>query len=973
MNKKLILRYIFCLILVVSSSRLLWAVQAVPYPITVKQSDGTEITVRLVGNEFCHYYTLNDGTPVKRLANGDFQVMSKKEFEELKSQQRQRSIIQHRQRSIIQQQSNQDDSNRKANKQTTEGFPAIGSLRSLVILVSFADVSFKTENAQHAFSDLLNKEGYDKYGATGSAADYFLACSNNQFQPQFDVVGPYTLSHNMSYYGANGRWGDTRAGDMIVEACSLASKDVDFSLYDYNNDDYIDNVFVFFAGYDEAQGGSEDAIWSHRSYIMSYQQYDGKYLGDYACTAELRGYNGARMAGIGTFCHEFGHVLGLPDLYNTSDNSGSGYHYTVGEWDIMASGAYNNDSNTPPVYSAFERFMLGWLVPEQLTEINFYNLPPLETDNKAYLVAATDHNLNPDSPSPYEYFLLENRQRVGWDKHKNCLPGVGLLVSHITFNKLRYDNNSFNDYNPLGYDIFEAYGTEYATQSSPADTYPGTYGISLCALKLNNGQLLDEKLIKNINQEENLDIAFLFGPKNENLVVTPQEFPQLTTLYDRRVIEYDSLMFTVDAKKLGSDSISFKIEKINGGEFQLKPEGGTWRNISRNLYNEPVNIDDSTYHGKFYLRFQSYRQDCNTFLSTLTITTGESVEQIRLSAIAPRPTYIQPVEIDSVFDVRAFRFSVEWEQQDDAQNYLLQLYRTKDEQQQYVASFEQAEQFSDFKLENTSFTTNQTGSGKRAIQLNGKESSVTTPVYPLAVSSFDFYLSNTLLNNTTDTELGGWLYVEARSSEAESMELVDSVFIRQSLKGITKTYTFEQPKYKQFALYYKHLGGDGGAVVDDISATLPYTIEYLFEGDSLMLPKGVHNYDFYDLEANTTYYLQMAAEESKGCERHISAWSKPIEIRTLPGSHNERVLNTIYMQGGLLKVYLMDEAEENAFINIYSTDGRLVRSVSVQAGETQVDIDVQGLAKGSLYVVKYLQKNKLKRKSPVSKFFLSWD
>jgi len=248
MNKKLISRYIFCLILVVSSSRLLWAVQAVPYPITVKQSDGTEITVRLVGNEFCHYYTLNDGTPIKRLANGDFQVMSKKEFDELRAQQRQRSNFQQRQRSNIQQQSNQDDSNRKANKRTTEGFPAIGSLRSLVILVSFADVSFKTENAQQAFSDLLNKEGYDKYGATGSAADYFHACSNNQFQPQFDVVGPYTLSHNMSYYGANGRWGDTRAGDMIVEACSLASKDVDFSLYDYNNDDYIDNVFVFFAG-----------------------------------------------------------------------------------------------------------------------------------------------------------------------------------------------------------------------------------------------------------------------------------------------------------------------------------------------------------------------------------------------------------------------------------------------------------------------------------------------------------------------------------------------------------------------------------------------------------------------------------------------------------------------------------------------------------------------------------------------------
>ncbi len=162
-----------CLILVFFLfSELLLAVPAITTPLSFKQSDGTVLTVRLVGNEMSHYYTLLDGTPLKRLSNGDFQVMQHSEFAELQS---------------LQNSEKHPFRVAKASKKTAEGFPTTGSLRSLVILVGFTDVSFKTENARQAFSDLLNKQGYDKYGATGSAADYFHASSNDQFQPQFEV------------------------------------------------------------------------------------------------------------------------------------------------------------------------------------------------------------------------------------------------------------------------------------------------------------------------------------------------------------------------------------------------------------------------------------------------------------------------------------------------------------------------------------------------------------------------------------------------------------------------------------------------------------------------------------------------------------------------------------------------------------------------------------------------------------------
>lgn len=286
----------------------LWAVTATPYPFSVTQPDGTTITVRLHGDEYHAYYTTVDGTPLRRLDNGFF-VEDQTVLDEFASIATQRRVAAIRP---------------KAEAST---FPLTGSPKSLVLLVGFQDLPF--DQTREDFHKLLNESGYNYNEATGSCRDYFIASSDSVFQPQFDVYGPYTISGKMEDYGAeSGGNHDKDPYSMIIEACVAAVDDgVDFNEYDTNNDGVLDNVFVYYAGHNQAEGGSANSIWPHKSSVAwRNAKAGGKYLATYACTSEYSGASGTRRASIGTFCHEFGHVLGLPDLYDT------GYsHYTVAD------------------------------------------------------------------------------------------------------------------------------------------------------------------------------------------------------------------------------------------------------------------------------------------------------------------------------------------------------------------------------------------------------------------------------------------------------------------------------------------------------------------------------------------------------------------------------------------------------------------------------------------------------------------
>lgn len=298
----------------------------------------------------------------------------------------------------------------------------------IVILAEFKDVSFK--HSREDFEALLTREGYSEHGAIGSAKEYFDAQFGGRIEFRFDVSEIVRLSGSRADYGENDESGQDKAPAlMIMEACRLADGTVDFSLYDDDSDGQIDNVFVFFAGEDEAEGADEECIWSHAWYIYNGAGYnmslDGKMLNRYACTSELTRLTVAdgtttTMAGIGTFCHEYSHTFGLPDFYDTDYDESGGE--AAGLWNrtsLMDSGNQNGRGHVPPYFNAIERELLGLCTPEVIDRDGTYILEPVHLNGKTYRID-TDH--------PDEYFLLECRSADRWDSK---VGGSGMLVYHI--------------------------------------------------------------------------------------------------------------------------------------------------------------------------------------------------------------------------------------------------------------------------------------------------------------------------------------------------------------------------------------------------------------------------------------------------------------------------------------------------------------------------------------------------------------
>jgi len=302
-------------------------------------------------------------------------------------------------------------------------YPTQDTVKSLVILVNYSDVSFTTTNAQTAFDDMLNQEGYDRGNHIGSVRDYYTANSSGIFIPEFTVVGPVTLSNPVSYYGANDEDDeDVRPANMIRDACVAASSLVDFSEYDADNDGAVDNVYVFYAGKGEADGGSANTIWPHSWSLTSAGlrlTLDGKKINEYACSAELDG--SSEMTGMGPFAHEYGHIVGLPDLYDVDYDYYNGEAFDIDMWSLMAYGAYNGDGCVPPCLTLLERQLLGWTEPVELNSPTSQTLASLASSNKGYIIKTSNDG---------EYFLLENRQQTTgtWDAY---LPYHGLLIYHI--------------------------------------------------------------------------------------------------------------------------------------------------------------------------------------------------------------------------------------------------------------------------------------------------------------------------------------------------------------------------------------------------------------------------------------------------------------------------------------------------------------------------------------------------------------
>lgn len=934
----------------------LFAVPATPYPFDVTLPDGTTITVRLVGDEYHAYYTTLDGTPLRRLDNGYFveDQTVKEQFPAIASARRNAAI------------------RPRANATT---YPLTGTPKSLVLLVGFKDLPFAQKLED--FNALLNESGYAYNNATGSCRDYFIAASDSIFQPQFDVYGPFALSENMECYGKEeGDSHDRNPYQMVIEACQLAADSgVDFDEYDTDNDGVLDNVFIYYAGYNQAEGASSNTIWPHKSNVSWKDvRVDGKLLATYACTSEYSGNGGTRRASIGTFCHEFGHVLGLPDLYDTDYK-----YYTVSNWSIMCSGNYNNNGRTPPTYSAYERFYLGWLKPQQLLEKGQYFLQPMQTSNEAYLIADGTHNLLGSSPSPKEFFMLEYRTKTGWDAY---LPGQGMLVWHIDYSAAAWaENYPNNGPDFLRIHLEEANGITWKDRTNSdsgraSDPYPGTQNVTSFVPKLHDGTRLSNQNIFEIAENEGW-ISFIYQSIGDvKMSADVHELSLTTTVSDsKKIVDWHPQSFRLTAQDLNNDTIVLTTKGnfyVAIGDECPKSRNEGW---SRALtYSVPTDVTSHT----VWVSFIPNKQSCEETTGSLTISTLGATVPVVLHGYSPRPIYVTTPTVLPATNITPYSFRLAWEPVNDAVQYYITLYQVADGASTFRQDFEQFNSFDAIKEQGWESNINRTttsakADGVKSLYFKNTGEYIVSEEYMAPLQSISFWVNAFFSDSLT----AGYLDFEAWNGTKWIALPEIRAEILSSIKNTTVTVDFDTDvQYTRIRISYTDIGG-AGIALDAFRATCARQITYIYRGKELAIDAYTYdsNSSFYEvtgLSTNTTYYCSMQSSDiTKGCEEHISPLSEPIEIKTIEvqeGNEGENRLPIAIDEETKTPIIYLSNPTLGSVLNVYNVSGVLVCSVPVYNAVTEYAIPTGKLQSGNLYLVKYIEAGKMKRKQAWAKF-----
>lgn len=434
-----------------------YAAKAYPFPVTITQSDGTKLTIIQRGDEDVHWTTTTDGVILTRVG-ADYYVADIDQQGNLKATTQLAHNIgerpsmevvlaekqkQNRDAFLGKAQTTMENSPRRripiSSSKNNHYFPHQGTPKAPVILVEFTDTTFSLKNPRRAFNYYLNGigEADPDNGETvlpASVKQYFKLMSNGMFEPSFDIYGPVKVSKPTGSYKNN-------RGGLVKEACTLMDDSLDFSQYDYNNDGYIDLVYVIYAGYSASiTGNADNCIWP-ASGETPLGTYDGKTGYRWGVNNELNGFPGAfsqppykRINGQGLFCHEFSHTLGLPDFYPTV-TSAQVNNQGMEFWDLMDGGEYCGNGYFPASYTGWEREAMGWLKVDTLdASQKQIQLSILDLGGKSYRI------LNPNSTNGREYFMLDAIAKYGWNYAQQA---EGLMLYHVNY---PYDVVNSNDH-----------------------------------------------------------------------------------------------------------------------------------------------------------------------------------------------------------------------------------------------------------------------------------------------------------------------------------------------------------------------------------------------------------------------------------------------------------------------------------------------------------------------------------------------
>lgn len=542
------MKYFISIFILLYSCLTIFAIPAAPGFSTITQPDGALLTIELHGDEFYNYSTTIDGYTVVQnedtgtwdyalSVNDDLVPSGIRAANEQFRTEKELLFLQLIEKGI------HPDAGKSLKKRMTatsalqdnpiikhdlSGKYDISQFRGLVILVEYNDAPFSRNDYYEIINNMINQKGFSGYlsnslipsliPCTGSVRDYYYDNSNGKFDPVFDVYGPIKI--NYSQYSANQ---SNNAQTLVTAALRAADNDINYSLYDTDGDRKVDMVyFIFSGGGSNFSGNDSRLIWPHASTILSFSA-DGVSFDRYACSTELYGRPANKqLDGIGTICHEFSHVLGLPDLYDTA--GGESVHPS--KWSIMASGSYLNDSRTPCGFSLYERYALDFAKPEVITTVGSYELESLNVSNRGYRI---------DSSVKNEYFLLENRNKTRWDEY---LPGEGLLIFRVDSTDVNVWQNNKVNANPAHnyYTLLRAnpkVSSNSTVTDSDGDPFPGSGNITeitnLTSPSLQSwAKVATPLVLKDINITADGDISFRV--ENEEIPTLTETFEQFPVM-----------------------------------------------------------------------------------------------------------------------------------------------------------------------------------------------------------------------------------------------------------------------------------------------------------------------------------------------------------------------------------------------------------------------------------------------------------
>ena len=422
---------------------------------TLTLADGTQVVATQMGDEYMNWWQADNGMRyVESQENEGVYVAANMDIMTANAEMRRAQVGEKRAKRLNSVRKAADLSSFGGQQRVQIGDEHVtyeGKKKGIIILVQFPNQKFEKGHDNAYYNMVANEKGLThEDGYVGSVSDYFLSQSNGKFELDFDIAGPYTLSHTSSYYGKNdGANIDVKVGYMIQEGCDAAVADgFNFNDYDWDGDGYADQVFVLYAGLGEASGGDAKTVWPHEYQIrytcvgkvLNYTAEGKGKVDTYACANEMERvineYTGQytsdqKLAGIGTICHEFSHCLGFADMYDTTAN---GSNYGMGFFDVMASGSYNGGGFIPCNYNAYERIYAGWTEPIVLKDpASVEKMMSTEDYGRPFIIYNDKH--------PEEFFTLENREKKGWDA---ALYGSGMMITHVDYDQSVWGVNQVN-------------------------------------------------------------------------------------------------------------------------------------------------------------------------------------------------------------------------------------------------------------------------------------------------------------------------------------------------------------------------------------------------------------------------------------------------------------------------------------------------------------------------------------------------